>query len=611
MPKELTMQPPVDILAQQEMAKALAGEAQAFQHEREKAPPGAAGKPGNTRADKRNGIPDGFRLTPAGVYASEEDQDGKLDWTWFCGPLEVRALTRSQESQDWGRLLVFRDPDGAEHSWSMPAELLAGDGLEYRKELHALGLDIAPGRKARNALHCYISGCRPETRVRCVNRLGWHGQNFILPDGAIGPAGDEAVIFQGTTVPTRFSQAGTLTDWQVNIGRLCYGNSRLVFAVSAALAAPLLRLAGLEGGGFHFRGASSIGKSTALAVAASAWSGPDFLRSWRTTANGLEGIAAGHNDCLLCLDELSQVSGRDAGEVAYMLANGAGKSRMRRDSSLRKPMTWRVLFLSTGEMSLADKLTEAGLRTRAGQEVRVLDLPADADQNLGIFEHLHGFRAASEFADQLREAAGMYHGTLARAFLERITADQAGLPEALGQARREFHEQHVPSGASGQVARAADRFGLTAAAGSLATAMGLLPWPESEAMEAAGRLFRDWLAERGGTAPQEITAGLEQVRRFFQAHGESRFSPWAGDGDRPTINRAGYRREGEFLIFPEVFKCEICAGFDLKQIVRALIDRHLLTPGQDGKSTSVFFRDGKSQRFYRIMVNITGGAEVV
>ena len=37
-------------------------------------------------------------------------------------------------------------------------------------------------------------------------------------------------------------------------------------------------------GGFHFRGGSSIGKTTTLQIAASVWGNRDFIRSWRATS---------------------------------------------------------------------------------------------------------------------------------------------------------------------------------------------------------------------------------------------------------------------------------------------------------------------------------------
>jgi uncharacterized protein (DUF927 family) len=54
----------------------------------------------------------------------------------------------------------------------------------------------------------------------------------------------------------------------------------------------LASLVGEDSGGFHLRGASSSGKTTALNAAASVWGDPDnYTRLWRSTVNGLEGLA--------------------------------------------------------------------------------------------------------------------------------------------------------------------------------------------------------------------------------------------------------------------------------------------------------------------------------
>ena len=142
----------------------------------------------------------------------------------------------------------------------------------------------------------------------------------------------------------------------------------------------------------------------------------------------------------------------------------------------------------------------------------------------------------------------------------------------------------VPAKADGQVGRVAARFALVAAAGELATALGILPWSEGEASAAAARCFKDWLAARGDSGPEEISEGIRQVRAFIELHGTSRFEEaWPQDTRkkaeitpetelviRRTINRAGFRRlehEGlgenwEYYVLPEAWRNEVCAGFD-------------------------------------------------
>ncbi len=562
-----------------------------------------------------------FHLTERGVSYADEDKDGNTQWVPVCSRLEVIALTRDATGEDWGRLLAVTDADGNTHEWAMPMALLAGDGAAYRERLLSLGLHVEPGTKARNRLHSYISTTRPSTRARCVSRVGWHptaaGNVYVLPDRTYGATGERVLLQTTTATEHALRCAGTQADWQQHVAALCAGNSRLVFALSCAFAAPLLYVASEEGGGFHFRGPSSIGKTTALRVAASAWGGGGvggYLRTWRATANGLEGLAEMHCDAVLCLDEMGQVHAREAGEVAYMLANGSGKSRAARDGSARRSARWRVLFLSTGELSLADKMSEVGQRARAGQETRLVDVPADAGAGLGLFEELHGFRSAEALARHLCDASGRLYGGAVREYLARLTADLAGLSDALTEARRRWVAEHSPTGADGQVQRVAARFGLVAAAGELASAMGVLPWRDGEASDAAAGCFKAWVDARGGTGAAEISAGLAQVRRFFELHGESRFSRFGEEqADRPTINRAGFRRDDgsgatEFFVLPAVWRSEICPGFDSHALARELVARGMLVPDvSDGKPQSRHRLPGLGvSRVYHVKAAVLG-----
>ncbi len=528
------------------------------------------------------------------------------DWIKVCSPLRVIALTRNSDSADWGRLIEFTDPDGEVHRWAVPISLLGGNGAELRKQLLFQGVRLGTDPKAKTALETYLTDSDPADRIRCVDRIGWHGDRFVLPDRTIGTESAEVIALQTRTNMThRLNVAGTLDGWRDEIGRLCVGNSRLIFAVSCAFAATLVGVLGEESGGFHFRGPSSCGKTTALRLAGSVCGGGDhgYISQWRATSNALEAVALAHCDILLCLDEISQISGNQAGETAYLLANGQGKARMRSNASPRPVAQWRTLFLSTGELSLADKVSESGLRATAGQEVRVLDIPADAGASMGLFEELHGFPSADAFARHLKELTGRFYGTPVRAFLAEITSRLDGLKQQVETFRRNFTSKHRPEGADGQVLRALQRFGLVAAAGELASNLKVLPWPADAASKAAEACFRDWLEQRGTAGPQEIQAALAQIRLFLQLHGDSRFVPLRGEldetledserskeGNRPTIKRAGYNsleHDGvHHFVFPEVFRTEVCAGFDLKFVSKGLIELGLMTPGGDGKSAA-------------------------
>jgi putative DNA primase/helicase len=406
--------------------------------------------------------------------------------------------------------------------------------------------------------------------------------------------------------------AGTLDGWRDAVGAWARDNSRLMLALSASLAAPLLEVAGQESGGFNWTGQSSTGKTTALVAAGSVWgkgaSSGGYVQNWRATSNGLEGLAALHSDAALCLDEIGQAPVRTIMEAAYMLANGMGKARASQDGSARKALSWRCMVLSTGEKGLAEKIAEEGGRVQAGQAVRLIDVPADAGAGLGLFENLHGHTSAQAFADAIKQAAMTHYGHAARAFIEAIIQNRQEVVTDLHAFLAGGLSLLCPDDASGQVQRVARRFLLCAAAGEMAAEWGLLPWEKGEALQAVKSCFDAWLALRGGSGAAEDTAILEQAMLFLEQHGQSRFQ----DVDRPDavcIQRVGFRRsthEGvEYMILPESFRAEVCKGFNSQRAAKLLLEKGLLlSEGRNLMRKSAVALPGYGRkRCYTILIN--------
>ena len=477
------------------------------------------------------------------------------------------AFTRDSEGNEWGLMLEWADPDGKKHTWPMPIELLFRQGADWYSSLASGGWLGNPS--ARKKLMDFLSAVRPTRRIRCVPRTGWDNTAYLLPDAVYGDTSGESVVLQSAHHGDLYRTAGTLEGWR-EIAVLAVGNSRLSFALCAAFAGPLLRLAGLEGGGFSFEGGSSSGKTTALQIAASVWGGPEHVRSWRATDNGLENIAVLHNDNVLILDEVGQVNGKVLAECAYMLANGQGKGRSSREGNLRKSHSWRLLFLSSGELGLADKLAENGLKSRGGQEVRFVGLPVDTS----MLTELHGFPHAGAVVNRLKELSAIHYGHAGRAFLHKLTEPDTmtTVLSELQSALANTVSHLVPVGSDGQVRRVAQRFALCGLAGGLAAQMEILP-PDFDAPGCAERCFHDWLAARGGIGASEDAAILAAVRLFIEQHGASRFQDLDRIADT-CPNRVGFRRTRnsmtEYLILPESFRAEVVKGYAETRAVRVL-----------------------------------------
>lgn len=545
----------------------------------------------------------GFVMREDGLYASPPNDDDPP--YKICGPFEVVAEGRGVDgSHGWALLLRWHNRDEEEVEWLMPREMIAGDGTEVRKRFASGGLDVSGQEAHRRKIREYLSAVKVPARVRIVQQTGWHqpkdgGPVFVLPDRVIRADAGEDVRLDMDPLPSVYRSGGTLDGWRHEVARRCAGNTRLVFGVAAAFAVPLLPLVGDEGGGINLRGESSKGKTTIIDAAASVWgqaskTGPDaFVRPWRATSNGLEGVASAHNHALLPMDEMGQMEPRELGETLYMLANGAGKERARAGGGNRRAVTWLTLVLSSSEESARSIAQQAGRHIKAGQEVRLLDIPAVVPGGHGCFDDVHDEGDGASFAKALRRAVRVEYGTAAPAFLqwlvERLAAEPDFVREEITPRAERWVAEVVPAGADGQVVRAAGRLALVAAAGELATRAGITGWSAGEAERAVACVFRDWLREWGGIGSREDHNLRLGFRRWVLSHGAARFetvrerdeSGDAGEQNAPklpdrekTIYRAGWRWQehddsGEpfwvYGILPEVFADEVTTPLGMEK----------------------------------------------
>ncbi|WP_272658498.1 DUF927 domain-containing protein [Providencia sp. PROV148] len=512
-------------------------------------------------AHARMGIPSDYFFRNGWLYQKRVTDKGAYD-VQICSALYPEALSRDKDNKEWGIVLKFADLDSHEHTFALPRAAIVKDPSLILEPLVSRGLQFNPNEP--KALISFISNVQPVERARNVSQTGWYGEVFVLPNEAIG-ASSERVVYQSMHgVPAGYEQSGTLEEWQRNVAAYCRGNSRLSMMVAAAFAGSLLELDhALESGGFHIRSESSRGKTTALRLCKSVWGSADKLVTWRATSNGLESVAYAHNDSTLVIDELGQMADENPSEAAqtvYMVANGSSKQRANRSGGAASLKTWRLIFVSAGEVSLSNLMSQAGKMVKAGQEVRFIDIPADAGKGLGIFEELHGFSDAASFAEMLNSNSKQYYGAASRAFLLELAGNKPAYAIRLKELMAKFL-QYVPEGADGQIKRAANRFALVAASGELA--INITGWEEGEAFRGVKACFDAWLLERGDGS-HESNQALEAVKSQLLKWGDSRF------GQNTNAPVWGYKDGNDFYVYPESFKNDICQGLDHRNVAQLL-----------------------------------------
>lgn len=541
---------------------------------------------------------DGQKFKP-GVWYFDIGEKGILTNTRVCSPLHVSAATFDDQCHNFGRLLHFRNTLGRWREWAMPMEMLRGAGDDLRGELLAMGVNIDPSMRARRLLSTYLQAEVPKRQMRCALQVGWCEGSFILPDAVIGPKALGVIFQSGACGHDEHTTAGTLVGWEEEISSRAVGNPLLVLALSAAFAGPMLALCNAEGGGLHFVGDSSTGKTTLLEAACSVWGGPNYRRSWRATANGMEGAAALFNDCLLALDEISECNPHEVDAIIYALSNGRGKQRAGRGGNARALTRWRCSILSSGERSIETTMQEAGHRAKAGQKVRLLDV--SVARLHGAWDELHGLTSGTAFSDALKRAAITHYGHAGRAFLEKLTREERDFGAYLE--RFKALEGFAPKDGEGQEKRIAARFALLALSGELATEYGITGWAQGDATRAAIQAFKAWRRVRG-TGNDEARQILEQVSVFIERHGDSRFSMVHEDREIPVRERAGWwedSHDSRTYLFTTDGMHEALKGFDFGRGLDLMQEAGALDkPKADGKRSRTRHINGRSVRLYAI-----------
>lgn len=551
-----------------------------------------------------------YEVSALGLFHVGTNKNGVTQRTRIAAPLWVKSKIRDRYNNNWGLSVEFADPDGQLHTCTFAKVEL--NNSTFINLLLSRGFQFAPTRSFKEHLILYLASAVPTATARNVSSLGWHESSFVLPNRTIGESA-EPIIFQAEGKPPQeFETKGTLDQWREHVGSKCKGNSRLLFAVSLSLAAPLLKIMNEESGGVHLKGKSSEGKTTCQCTGASVWYNPNKLPTWAATVNGLEGICKNHCDMPLILDELSRIAPKDSGQATYLIGSGKGKQRSTREGDARGIASWRTLLLSSGEVSLDQHMKEDGKSSKAGQEVRLIEIPADAGKGHGAFEDLHGSETGAQFADALKEAYSSYYGSLSIAYLEKLVKEQDRVAKAIGTMCNTFLSKHLSKNCSGQVHRVAKRFALIAAAGELATEWCLTGWSSGEASDAAAICFNAWLDSREGAGQLEDTKIIHQVRLFFQQNLGAFADPTSTIPKSQNSKLFGYKERSsvdgpyEFFVFPESFKSEICKEYDRKLVTQVLTNAGILIRGTDSPSSHKRIQGLETKRYYHISTKVWG-----
>ena len=536
-----------------------------------------------------------FRMTETGLECRDGD-----DWLPVGGWIHVIARTRDAASKaGFGALIEWKNVDNITQNMIVFSRVLYGEqSREIRDLLLDAGYWLEPHAHSWPRLRMYLLQeiVRAPTGV-CVNETGWHDELFVTPDWSVGCTDSEPYYYAGRRRDPVLSRSGTLAQWQSQVGELCVGNPLMIIAVGVALAAPLLHPSGVENGIFHLVGPSSTGKTSLLELAASVYGDRHYVRSWISTANGLAAVAAEQHDMLLALDELGLARPEDADVAVYHIVAGASKLRATRHGGLATPTHWRTLALSSGEVWLSEILASLGKKPRAGQQIRLVEIPVFG--RYGAFSELHDFSHPQPFVDHLKMQMILCHGTLFPEWVSLLTSlDQ--LSDHVQSKIRLLVEEWRTSQMSSQVERVLQRFALVATALALASRYHLVPWEESESIDSVRRVWLHWLAARGHSMNGEEHRVLCCLRELLPQW-ERMLEPL---DQHHACSSLGYTRvvdgEPQWLIDKNQFLQQLGLSSQYLRDVMPLLQREWLATNEQERATLKLMINGKFIRFFAL-----------
>ena len=202
------------------------------------------------------------------------------------------------------------------------------------------------------------------------------------------------------------------------------------------------------------------------------------------------------------IDELGVYKGPKMGDAIYALANGKGKNRMSGETLKNvEPASWLLNIISSGEISVQERLRDGGETVQGGMLHRSIDL-------LVTPEHVRSY--ADESSEDcgrrieiIKANSAQYYGTAGRAFIKylvNLTNDESETRNYIKAVHEYVDEMLVyrckmrGDQLNTVQKRLLKRFAVPGTAAILAHESGILEWGDDEIFATLITAFDIWMA---------------------------------------------------------------------------------------------------------------------
>jgi hypothetical protein len=482
---------------------------------------------------KGHEMPAGYQLHAPGCavfhVTPRTDRDGDpiapLLTRVTYGPLFVTRMLATKQGEQWFDLVwlddnrtVTRRVDGA----------VLRSGRALVRELGHAGIPVveADAKPVERYLAAYLVANRRalgEHRVTVARHLGWQEDDpgvFVTGDGAPWPV-EPAEPEQRPALAAHHPK-GDLEGWKDAAARTeRYPVVRI--ALSAAFAAPLLKVLNLPSFTLDISGRSTRGKSTAAALALSAWADPtaygEGMSTWKSGVIMIEKRLNLVRGLPVVLDETRVVKGPEVvDQVLYQVPMNHGAARGGGWASM---LPWHTILISTGEQPALS------FTAHEGAAARVLSLrraPFGTD----------GPRSATD-ARAVTAGIGEHYGTAGPAFVDQLLgllAEPDGA-KRLAERHGRLMDTHMNAARNDIARRRTPLMAALHLAAQLAHEWDIVPLPAPEVPVWTEHFSEESAREDRGEMALDVVRGLIAA----QAH---RLAPKHRQGVAPDVPAGGW-----------------------------------------------------------------------
>ncbi|WP_241585849.1 DUF927 domain-containing protein [Rosenbergiella epipactidis] len=508
---------------------------------------------------------------PTGLPKDYEHREGELfctkgNGTKICSTpvLPYCIYTNSTEDGDLGVGIQAANFTGKILSKPVMLDAFGAYGKGVNNLISAgIGLPSMP--QAQAGFEYFIKSAMKSSlpKVLVAKQMGFVGNNAAFLHGdmpLVQQLDGFATLQPAKDVGKKYQPSGSHDEWMSLIKENVKGCQQ-VFALSAAFASMLLDPAELDSCVFHFQGGSTTGKTILLQLAMSVHGsgcepgqGDSNILRWNTTNNALERALADNSGLLSCIDELGALSAKGFSNILYNISSGTSKGRMNSSLGLQENFTWRSIILSTGEMSIMQKLESGKEPLPGGLEHRAISIEVEQYDAYSLLEDEDvAITQVVQWADNLKSGLSQHYGHAGKLFMSRFLTqkDDEGNSLSIQQIFDNFKQMHIDATQelldelaedgyelTGIQRRAMKRFGLVLLSGRLAVEWNILPFDEGTIESSIYYIVTNWLDDESCKYSPE-TIFIIAFRSYLLRRLNNAFPTLGIDNDSIVPNQAG------------------------------------------------------------------------